>query len=136
MLASRRINDTFCFSIRRLLLVVAVLALLLSVTRPLGTLGFVMAVLIGIPLSALLLVARIRHARSIIRSLIFSVLGIFIGLMFCPAVSPPYENGDEFRYMIPGAIIGWFIGILSQRKNPHGEQAPATATTDDDDHKA
>jgi hypothetical protein len=35
--------------------------------------------------------------------------GALIAVLFVPATRPPYEVGDEYRYMMVGAVIGWLI---------------------------
>ena len=50
------------------------------------------------------------------RSLMFSGFGMFVGLFFCPQVRPPYEPGDEIRYMIVGAFLGWLLGSLLNKR--------------------
>lgn len=102
---------TFSFGIVRLLLVVAVFAVVFAATKPLGSVGILIGLLISLPISGIVLVARRDHTAAIIWSVVSSALGMFVAAMFCPAVHPPHEPGDEFRYMIFGAIVGWTIGI-------------------------
>ena len=74
--------------------------------------GIPIGLLIATPFAALVLVARRRDTLAIVWSFVWSVLGMFVGLMLCPAVHPPHEPGDEIRYMIGGAILGWIAGVL------------------------
>ncbi len=67
------------------------------------------ALLVSIPIAVLVLIARIDDA-GVKWSVASSAIGVFLGFMRCPMVHPPYEPGDEFRYMIGGAIVGWLVG--------------------------
>jgi hypothetical protein len=98
------------FSIRRLLLAVAVFGVVFGATMPLGILS---ALLFAIPLSAFALVVRASDTRPIIRSVVFSGLGAFVALLCCPMIRPPYEPGDEFVLMMAGALVGWTVGVVS-----------------------
>ncbi len=44
----------------------------------------------------------------------------------CPMIRPPYESGDEFRYMIVGAIVGWSIGGAIRLITSGGKNSIAT----------
>lgn len=100
------------FSIRRALVVAAVFALVFGATMPLGIPS---ALLFAVPLSALALVVRASDTGPMICSVVFCGLGAFVGLLCCPMVRPPYAPGDEFFFMIAGALVGWTVGIVSGR---------------------
>lgn len=48
--------------------------------------------------------------RPAMRSLVLCILGMVVGLAFCPATAPPYNPGDELRYMAVGAFLAWTVG--------------------------
>lgn len=106
------------FGIARLLLAVAIFAVAFQIVRPLGLFGVPVGFFMAIPMSSLLLVARRQHTRAIVRSLVFCGLGALGGFMFCPSIHPPYEPGDEYRYMIAGVIIAWVIGVATTKSLP------------------
>ena len=41
-----------------------------------------------------------------------------------PNGSPTYEPGDEFRYIMAGAVIGWILGLAICAIRPSNETAP------------
>lgn len=103
---------SFRFSILRMLLVVAIFAAAAAAfVKLLGLWGIPVAISVAIPPSGIALLAKSGDAALIFRSVVFCGLGAFVGLLFCPAIHPPYEPGDEFRYMIVGSIIGWISGF-------------------------
>ena len=109
----------FQFSILRLSLIAVVFAVAFWFTSPLGLLlGISSAILVAVPLSGIVMIARPRDVMPMIRLLFYCGLGMFVGWASCPIVRPPYESGDEFRYMIIGAIIGAVIAwILNELFN-------------------
>ncbi|MFZ1933627.1 MAG: hypothetical protein WCB27_10340 [Thermoguttaceae bacterium] len=114
----------FRFTIPRLLLVAAVFTAAFWLVKLLGLPWSILAaLLVAIPLSGIVLVAKERDAEPIIRLLFYCGLGMFVGWAFCPRVRPPYEPGDEFRSMIIGAVGGAIIAwILNTIFNPPPEK--------------
>lgn len=104
------------FSIRRLLLILLIFAVALGNTRRFGPWSIAFAVIAATTLSGIVLIAKGRDAGSIIRSAISCGLGALVGLIFCPPIHPPYEPGDEFRYMMVGAVAGWVVGLAVGRR--------------------
>jgi hypothetical protein len=96
----------FQFSLLRLLLATAVFA---------AVCGLLRTPVAMVPASAIALIALIakrHHVRYIVRSFLCCAIGVFVAGFFCPAVHPPYEPGDEFRYMMAGAFLGWLAGLM------------------------
>lgn len=70
------------FTSRRLLLVIVVFAGLFALTRPLGIIAALMTPMIGVPLSALVLIVRRDDWHRILRTLGWCLAGMLLGAMF------------------------------------------------------
>jgi hypothetical protein len=103
---------SFKFLLFRLLLIVVVFAMALWFSAPFGLWGILRAVVVAVPLSGIVLLARECDVIPVIRLVVFCGLGTFVGEMFCPRIRPPYEPGDEIVHMIVGAFIGWLVGLF------------------------
>jgi hypothetical protein len=99
------------FSLLRLFLVIAVFAAAFGLTKWLELGSIFVALPAAIPLSGIVLSSKAHDVMPIIRSLVFCGIGAFVGSLLCPMVRPPYEYGNEFLYMIVGAVIGWLFGL-------------------------
>ena len=102
----------FQFSLGRLMLAIAGFAAILGLIKPLGPRSIPGVLIASSAVALIVLITAERHAWPIIRSLTTCVFGAFVGFIMCPMIRPPYESGDEFRYMMVGAIFGWLIGVV------------------------
>lgn len=100
----------FRFSTSRSLVAIGVVAIAFVIARLSGGIGYLVWLLVSIPIAVLVLIARNDDAGAK-WSVASSAIGVFVGFMACPMVHPPYEPGDEFRYMIGGAVVGWIVGV-------------------------
>ncbi len=98
-----------------MLFAVAVFAAAFAFARLIGVDSIRVPLLIAIPSGCLALLSQRRDFKRILRSFIWTAVGAFTGFLLCPAVSPPYEPGDAFRYMIGGALVGWVVGAVLNR---------------------
>jgi hypothetical protein len=106
------------FSVPRLVLVAVVFAGAFWFTMPFGAWGVPFALLVAIPFSGIVLVAKTHDVIPMVRSLVFCGLGALIAVSLSPAIRPPYQLGDEFGYMIVGAFVGWLIGLGIAPRRP------------------
>lgn len=84
--------------------------------------------------SLLVLVARSRDSRPIIRSLLLCFIGVVVGAMLSPGSSPPGEPGDEYLYMMCWSFFVWCAGtgiahrdVLTPIEEPKDEEEPRDA---------
>jgi hypothetical protein len=109
----------FQFSLLRLLIATAAFAAGFAIGRCFGITDTTEYVLISSwiasGLSILVLVVKESDIPGIVHLVIYCGIGMFITFSFTARVHPPYEQGDEIRNMIVGAIIGWVIGLITFR---------------------
>ena len=105
-------KDRFRVSTIRLLIAIAVFAAACVLTWTFVLSRAVFAAFIGGLSAVIALHAEERHIRPLFRMFLTCGVGLLIGLVFCPAVHPPYQPGDEYRYMLLGAIGGWIVGLF------------------------
>ena len=99
------------FSLTRLLLAVTAFATAFGAFSYLGFAGIAVSTLIGVSVGAICLIVKPDQIWPMVRTGLITILGGFIGLMFCPMVHPPYNPGDEFGCIGMGGIVGFLIGI-------------------------
>lgn len=97
------------FGTIRFLLAISVIGLICRLVRPVSLGELILAIVGAIPSAVLVLVVRKRDRVAIIRTLLLSGAGAVIGLLFCPMIRPPYDFGDEYRYMIVGVLVGGLL---------------------------
>jgi hypothetical protein len=99
------------FSLARLLLAVAAFAVALGPFCQRGVAGIVVSLVVGLSVGLICIVVKRNQIWPMTRTGLLTVLGGFVGLMFCPMIHPPYNPGDEFWYIGIGGLIGFAIGV-------------------------
>ena len=94
-------------TILRLLLAITVFTVAFCLLRELYLIG---ALVVASSTAGIVLFTRKRQVRHVLRALVSCGIGAFLAEALSPKISPPYEHGDEFHYMIVGAIVGWLLG--------------------------
>ena len=79
------------FSLTRLLLAVTTFATAFGAFSYLGFAGIAVSILIGVSVGAICLIVKPDQIWPMVRTGMITILGGFIGLMFCPMVHPPYN---------------------------------------------
>ena len=109
------------FSLIRMLLAATAFAAAFGAFSYLGFAGIFASSVVGISVGLICLIVKTDQIWPMLRTGLLTIIGGFIGVMFCPMVHPPYNPGDEFSYIGIGGFIGFFVGIsmTSSRQDTH-----------------
>ncbi len=100
MQPSRSWIDLGTFSIRRMLLAIAVLGAIFAYYRRLGVAGWYVGCLVGIPAVGIVLLARRRHLPGIWSTVRWSGMGMLVGFLLTKLIPLRRQDGDEYDIMI------------------------------------
>ena len=98
------------FSITRLSLAVPAFVLAFAAFSRYDVAGVIVSVVVGSCTGLICLIVKPNWIWPMIRTGLLSVLGGFVGRMFCPMVHPPYNPGDELYYIGMGIAVGFVVG--------------------------
>ena len=98
------------FSITRMLLAVAAFVFAFAAFSRYDVAGIIVSVVVGSCTGLICLIVKPNLIWPMIRTGLLSVLGGFVGRLFCPMVHPPYNPGDELYYIGMGIAVGFVVG--------------------------